>query len=45
MLAQKLVTILCANFIILLFPSGEGITKKIGKKNLVLDHDKKIKYG
>jgi hypothetical protein len=32
MLAQKLVTILCANFIILLFPSGEGITKKIEEK-------------
>lgn len=28
MLAQKLVTILCASFIMLLFPSGEGITEK-----------------
>jgi len=28
MLAQKFVTILCASFIMLLFPSGEGITEK-----------------
>jgi len=28
-LSQKLVTILCVSFIMVLFPSGDGITEKI----------------